>query len=275
MSDLPFDSIINIHSNPRSGSTWLAQILNSHPDVRYKYQPLKSRTFNGRINDHSPVEEVYRFLREVYHTEDDYLDQRFQQMSGEVPVPQGKLDEPSLLLLKMVRYHYLVPFLLKNIPEQKIIGLVRHPCAYLNSWRKAPKEFLPEWDFQEEWYFGQSYNQFRSGEYYGFHRWKEVARMFLEMEKTHPDRFLLLRYEDLVRSTEKWVAEVLNFAGLQLTEEVTEFLEKSRQIEVDKDYSVFRGSKNLTAWREELPTGIKDRVEGECLNTELEYFLDI
>lgn len=273
MIQLPFRQVIGIHSNPRSGSTWLAQILNSSPEVRYKYQPLKSRSFSGRINDHSSVEDIYRFYKELYSFEDDYLDQNFQKQEGAVPLIQEKVDFPPNMVVKMVRYHYLVPYLLKNIPEQKIIGIVRNPCAYLNSWRKASKEFLPEWDFDQEWYFAQSYNRFRSGEYYGFNRWKEVSKLFLEMEKLYPQRFYLIRYEDLVKNSRDRVQELFDFCGLNVGAETLGFLESSQSAIVENDYSVFRGQKDVLSWQKELNPGIIKRVELELSGTELEQFL--
>lgn len=273
MKQEPFRKIIGIHSNPRSGSTWLAQILNSSPEVRYKYQPLKSRSFSGRINDHSTAEDIYQFYSEVYHLEDDYLDQNFQKRDRQVPVNFEKNANPEALVVKMVRYHYLVPHLLENIPEQKIIGLVRHPCAYLNSWKNAPKEFLPEWDFEEEWYFAPSYNRFRSGEYYGFHRWKEVAKMFLIMQRWYPDKFLLLRYEDLAAKTEQCVNEIFNFCDLRVHQQTLDFVQQSTSDKVDGDYSVFRGAKDLHQWKNHLEENVVRSVHEEIENTELEVFL--
>lgn len=273
MSSLPFQHIIGIHSNPRSGSTWLAQIFNSAPEVRYKYQPLKSKSFHGRITDASSAESIYAFYKELYSFEDDYLDQVFQKREGAVPEFAEKISNPTHLVVKMVRYHYLVPHLLKEIPEQKMIGIVRNPCDYLNSWRKAPKEFLPEWNFEDEWYFGQSYNQFRSGEYYGFNRWKEVSRLFLEMEKQYPDRFKLIRYEDLVNDTDTVVRSLFDFSNLELGKQTVDFLSKSLSTKVNNDYSVFRGKKDLSVWKNELDATIIDRVYMELEGTPLETFI--
>lgn len=275
MRNLPFNQVIGIHSNPRSGSTWLAQIFDSSPDVRYKYQPLKSRSFSGRITDYSNASEIYEFYKEIYSFKDDYLDQNFQRAKGAVPENFQKLEAPSNLVVKMVRYHYLVPHLLENIEEQKIIGIVRNPCDYLNSWRKAPKEFLPEWNFDDEWYFGQSYNRFRSGEYYGFNRWKEVTKLFLEMQKQYPDRFYLVRYEDLVNNTMSKVEEMFAFCGMELSDQTKSFINKSQTAKVDNDYSVFRAGKDIFAWKQELNPKIIERVEMELQGTELEQFLTI
>lgn len=269
----PYKQVIALHSNPRSGSTWLGQLLDSAPSVRFKYQPLKSRTFHGRINDSSRPEEVRRFFADLYHHEDDYLDQNIHKDQGIVPRFKVKEQNPDTLVFKHVRYHYLVPFFLEHFEEVKVIGIVRHPGAYLNSWRKAPKEFLAGWDFDEEWYFAPSYNRYRSGEYYGFNRWKEVASMFLRMRAWYPERFHLLRYEHLVAAPREKLGEVFEFCGLPLTSQTLRFLEESTHKTVQDDYSVYRGNKNVRDWENELPIAIQKQIENELQGSALEQFL--
>lgn len=272
-NDSSFKRIISVHSAPRSGSTWLAQIFNSHPDVRYKYQPLKSQSFGGAIHQYSSKLEMERFFEEVYHYEDDYLDQNFQKKRGEVPDYFKKNPQPPNLVLKMVRYHYLLPLWLKYFEDIKIIGLIRHPCGFLNSWKNAPKEFLPHWNFDEEWYFAQSYNQFQPGEYYGFNRWREIAKMFQVLQKVYPQNFKLIRYEQLIEKTEELVEEVLRFCDLNYSEQVANFVEKTRAVQYKSDYSVFKGGKDPYDWKKTMDKKIINRVNLELSGTQLETFL--
>src|ERR1700760_3806926 len=39
LSDLPGDRVILILGAPRSGTSWLAKIIDSHPDVLYRHEP--------------------------------------------------------------------------------------------------------------------------------------------------------------------------------------------------------------------------------------------
>ena len=39
LSDIPIERIILILAAPRSGTTWLAKIFDSHPDVLYRHEP--------------------------------------------------------------------------------------------------------------------------------------------------------------------------------------------------------------------------------------------
>ena len=42
--------VAGIHGAPRSGTTWLGQLFNSHPAVKYCYQPFFSHAFRGRAD---------------------------------------------------------------------------------------------------------------------------------------------------------------------------------------------------------------------------------
>ena len=56
---------IAIHSVPRSGSTWLGQIFNSSSLVIYKYQPLFSYAFKGRLSPQSTNNKIVQFFDEI------------------------------------------------------------------------------------------------------------------------------------------------------------------------------------------------------------------
>src|SRR5699024_5158560 len=165
--------IISIHGAPRSGTSWLGQLFDSSSDVRYKFQPVFSYPFKNAVSLKSDRNDWMSFLHQLYNTNDIFLDQLDKKERGSYPVFQYKKNLPNTLVMKMVRYHYLIPRMLELLPNLKIIGIVRNPCAAMNSWRKAQREFLEEWDFDQEWYFGDVKNQFRPEEYYGFFKWKE------------------------------------------------------------------------------------------------------
>ena len=230
---MKFHSIVFIQGSPRSGSSWLAQIFDSSPEVRCKYQPLKSDSFKDRIWVRSPKNDILKFFNEVYDFNDDFLDQKIQKQKGIIQDFQIKADNPKFLVIKMVRYHYLIPHLLELFDNLKVIGIVRHPCGYLNSWRKAPKEFLPEWDFEKEWRFAQNYNRFRPEEYYGFHKWIELAKLFLVMKDKFFNRFCLIQFEDLVNNTQLEVERLFRFCKIETHSQTGEYINASKSIHKD------------------------------------------
>ncbi|SFQ35994.1 sulfotransferase family protein [Salibacterium halotolerans] len=266
-------NVISIHGAPRSGTSWLGQLFDSSPETRYKFQPLFSYTFKDYINLHSSPQDIEHFFQSVYSTDDHFLDQQDKKEKGYYPVFENKDNDPDFLVMKMVRYHYLIQYLLTNSPELQVIGIVRNPCGVMNSWRKAPREFLQEWDFNEEWYFGTSKNKFRPEEYYGFHRWKEQAHMFLWLQKNFPQQFKLIRYEDLVGHTEDVVKDLFSFVELPMNDQTQRFIEKSKSVHQDDVYSVYKGNKEVDDWKNELDISIINKIKSELLQTELEHFI--
>lgn len=270
---MSFHRILSIHGTPRSGTTWLGQILNSSPLVRYKFQPFYSYAFRGRIDlINCERDGLLDFFAQLYNCDDAYIDRKEQIKNGISPSFQ-KDEIQTILALKEVRFHFLIPHLLEHLENISFVAVVRHPCGALNSWRKAPREFRPEWDFKDEWTFAQSRNQFRPGEYYGFHRWKEATKLFLEMEAKFPERFLLARYEDLVCEPEREVQRIFDFSRLELTDQTRNFLKESRAVHHEDVYSVYKGKQDVDIWKKELDSHIIEAVSKELKGTEFERFL--
>ena len=264
-----FEKIISIHGVPRSGTSWVGQIYDSSKNVRYKFQPLFSYAFKNEIGLESTQNELMKFYTRIYNYEDNFLDQKQKKEEGVYPSFNNKYKSPEFLVTKMVRYHYLIPHLLKTMDNLKVVGIIRHPCAVLNSWRKAPREFLEEWNFKEEWRFAQSMNKFKPEQYYGFNKWKEATKLFLEMKEQFKERFYLINYENLVDNPLRLSKELLNFAGIEWGEQTEEFIENSTTISQEDVYSVYKGSKDTEKWKQELDEEIQKKVLEEIDNTEL------
>lgn len=265
--------IISLNGSPRSGTSWLGQLFESSPEVRYKFQPLFSNSFKDRIHVRSTTTDINAFFSELYHYEDAFLDRTLQKEKGIHAVFENKVAEPPVLVMKHVRYHYLIEPILRASEQAFAVGIVRNPCAVLNSWRNAPKEFLAGWDFEQEWRFAPSYNRFRPGEYYGLHRWMELAKLFLWLQEQYPERFVLVRYEDLVQQPDEGVAKLFDFCGLELTEQTRDFIAATTNSANSDVYSVFKGGKSLDSWRENFPAHILQQIEAILAGTEFEQFL--
>ncbi|GAA0606463.1 hypothetical protein GCM10009001_24640 [Virgibacillus siamensis] len=271
---MSFKQIISIHGVPRSGTTWLGQILDSSPSVKYKFQPLFSYAFKDRINLQSTKQDILDFYHELYNSSDEFLDQSKQKETGIHPTFTEKANNPECLVTKMVRYHYIIPHLLADVDDIKFLFIVRHPCGSLKSWKKAPREFNSQkWDFQREWEYGQSKNGFRPEEYYGYHKWKEATKLFLTMKQLYGERVMLIKYEDLVENPIEKSKEIYDFCNLDLSNQTKNFIEKSTKITQEDVYSVFKGQKDVDDWKNKLDGNIVNKVYQDLKNTELEQFL--
>lgn len=265
--------VVSIHGVPRSGTTWLAQIFNSHPRVAFRFQPLFAYRFKDRLNLGSSRDEVNAFLDELWRCDDDDF-----IVNGH-GVPKGfhpeflKDPEPTHLVMKMVRYHHLVRKFFDDVAAIKVIGVVRNPMAVINSWLKAPTEFEPEWDPLAEWRYAPKKNQGRMEEFFGFEKWKEVATMFTALERDRPRDFILLRYENLVAGAEAEIERLFSSLGLEMHPQVLSFLEASQRKHVADPAAVFKNPSMLGNWQHELDSQIIEAIQADLRGTPLEVFL--
>ena len=267
--------VVSIHGVPRSGTSWLGQVFASHPDVAYRLQPLFAYRFKDRLHADSPPDEVLQFLQELYAVQDDpfILDEGRKKALSDFWERARHEPQPAFLVMKMVRYHHLLPLFLESVPGIRIIGIIRHPCAVINSWLQAPKEFRAGWDPFEEWRYAPQKNAGRIEEYNGFEKWKEVAFMFLELEKRHPQQFRLVRYEEVVADPEAEIDILFTFVGLSMHSQTRDFIRLSRSRHDPDPYAVLKRPERVDRWRTELDPRIARAILDDVQGSPLERFL--
>jgi hypothetical protein len=266
--------VISIHGVPRSGTSWLGQIFNSHPNVAYRFQPLFSYHFKDRITSTSSTIDIIHFLNELYEVNDDEFILGNWKKNVEPKSPYIKKEQfPAFMVMKMVRYHHLIEKFVRASENIKIIGIVRNPCAVINSWLQAPKEFQKGWNPMAEWRYAPSKNQGRIEEYNGFEKWKELALCFLELERKYPNRFYLIQYEQLVVRPAKIMEEVFSFVGLEMEQQVTDFIRASQGTHLEDAYAVYKTPNVKDKWRTQLDSRIVTEIASDLRGTILERFL--
>jgi hypothetical protein len=265
---------VAIHSVPRSGSTWVGSIFDSHPQVAYRFQPLFSYAFKGVLKSTSTTEEIISFFNSIAASPDDFINQAEAKAKGLVPV--FKKDLPTVTVYKEVRYHHIIENLLQRDTEIRVIGLVRNPLSTLYSWYNAPREFKTElgWQLLDEWQYAEKKNQGKEEEFNGYEKWKQVAYCFRKLAVQYPDRFYLLRYQDLLSDTERVVKSLFEFTGLDFARQTQDFILLSRQSHVDDAYGVFKNKLLDNEWQAKIPQPIVDYVVNDLADTELVSYLD-
>ena len=252
---------IAIHSAPRSGSTWLGSIFDSHPSVVYKMQPLFSYALKDRLSPKSSNSEISDFYQELLKTKDDFLDQKEGKQKG--IIPSFSKNECKAIVYKEVRYHHILNNLLQQNDEVRVIGLIRNPFSVISSWLKAPKEFKKElgWQIEEEWRFAPKKNLKKPEEFNGYEKWKEIAQIFLKLQKTYPSRFYLVQYDDLLINTFNEVSKIFAFCGLTMDEQTRHFLKVSSNKDDSDAYSVFKQKNKDDGWKQDLPDFIIKEIK--------------
>jgi len=266
-------NIISIHGVPRSGTSWLGQLIDSNPDVCYKFQPLFSNTFRNKINLSTPNTEILKVISEIANTEDDFIDRVIEKENGIHYKFDKKSRNPNYFAMKHVRYHYLIPKFLE-LREIKILAIVRNPCGVLNSWQNAPKEFRnSDGSFVDEWYYGMSRNNFSPDEFFGFNKWKELTTYFVNIESNYPEKLHIIRYEDLVLNTKESLFKIFKFIGIPFDNQTRDYIDISQKKHVSDVYSTFKGNMNVNDWQISLDSQIIEKIYAELSGTELERFI--
>lgn len=267
---------IAIHSAPRSGSTWLGEILNSSPTVNYSYQPLFSYAYKGKLTTSSSKEEIIDFFEKISKSNDDFINQVEKRKSGDLP-SFIKHPEPEAIAYKEVRYHHLLPHLLANDDKLKAILLIRNPLSVINSWLRAPKEFREDlgWNELTEWRNAPNKNLDRPEEFNGFEKWKDSTRIFLSLKQTYPTRICLVKYSDLLNSPLAETKRIFGFCDLPITEQTTSFLDQSLKYKNEDAYSVYREKQTDQKWITQLNPVIANKIINELIDTDLRVYLDL
>jgi len=140
------DRLIFLIGAPRSGTTLLARMLASHPDVHGRAEPhlitpIAHLGYYGKVQkapyDHNNVEQAIReVVAELPGGEADYLaalrayaDRLYEGLLA----PSGK----RFFLDKTPAYALVLPFLAKLYPQAKYVVLTRHPLAVLSSYAES------------------------------------------------------------------------------------------------------------------------------------------
>lgn len=261
---------IAIHSVPRSGSTWLGEILNSSANVKYCFQPLFSYKFNDFLNELSTKEEIDNFFSLLKNTDDSFICQTSQRSAGTLPYFK-KSYFSTHIIYKEVRYHHILENLLSEDHEVKLILLVRNPIEVMNSWLNASKEFDRNWNAVDELLNAELKNQGKKENFYGLNAWIEITKLFERLTRCHEGRIMLITYATLQYNLIQAVEDIYEFCNLQLTDQTFTFLKESTERQVLDTYSVFRGGKQSEVTLDNL---LVDRIEKTVVDAGLSYYLN-
>lgn len=261
-----------LNGMPRSGTSWLSQIFDSHPDVNFKLSPLFSYAFKNEVGIDSTREQWLDFFSRVAKSEDEFVNQTYRRTTGEYPIFKNKNLEFTHLVIKDTRYHNLTQRMLEILPELKFIHIVRNPCGAINSWINAPKEFPMEANVADEWKTGACRKTGKE-EFWGFDDWKYLTRMYIDLSRHYEERIYIIQYEELVHKPEEVSKSMFDFAGLSMTQQTMDFLMASHQINVDNEYAVFKHRNVKDKWKTTLDAGIIEEITQDIQNTDLSRFL--
>lgn len=251
---------VAIFSVPRSGSSWLGQIFNSHPGVIFRFQPNFAYSFNYHLSQNSSKKDIHNFYQALRDTNDAFI-------KGEITISSKQgisfiKDKPKAIVFKETHFINVISNLVKK-SDTKVVGLIRSPFAVINSWIQLPKEFDLSWSIEKEWRKAELKNNNNETFYFGYEKWKETAFLFLELKKSYPEQFYLLNYDSLLTSKEIVIKDLFDFCGLEMTLQTLDFLNRSSKTNDEDAYSVFKNKSQDDGWKTELPQFIIDEIRAD------------
>ncbi len=257
---------------PRSGTSWLSQIFESCPDVRFRLSPLFSYALKNVVSEDSPADAFFDMFQRAYNLEDEFMTQSKNRESGHYPFFPVRNESPPVLVIKMTRFHNLIEPMLHSVPNLKFVSIVRHPCGAIASWVNTPKEFPPEADLATEWRTGAC-RKAAPEEFWGFDDWTKVTKLHLRLEREFPERFKVVQYEDIVDRSLEQTQEIFAFANLPMSAQTEQYLIDCHTRHDTDTHAVFKDPSVRDKWRESLPDFIQGEIVDEVKGTELERFL--
>jgi len=192
-------------SAPRSGSTMLERMLESHSQIvggpeSHILTPLAHLGVWNKVDkapyDHVLAAQAQRtFVDQLPGKDQDYWDAcraYCDVLYGRYLASSGK----RLCLDKTPAYALILPFIMKVFPDAKYVVLTRHPIATFSSYANS--------FFDGDYAAAQAYNPL-------LRRYVPALAAFLR-QTTQP--FLHLRYEDLVSDPEERMRQVYDYLEL-------------------------------------------------------------
>ncbi|HTX87876.1 MAG TPA: sulfotransferase [Bacteroidales bacterium] len=238
MADKPITEIpiFFVLGRPRSGTTLLRTLFDAHPNVkipieypfffylyaRYRKEGRIRKEEAGVLFEELRTKKVFnrRYFDYMKMDEEAFLHSLEAFPGGLSPMDFYKLvnyHSGSLFDKEEIRwigdknpiYSIYPQKLLELFPGSRFLCIVRDYRDNFVSMRKFEFEAL---------------NTFLLA-----YRWKYVIRLFLKMKKKYPDRFYIIRYEELVSKPEEHVKKLCEYLELPFHQEVLDFYRKSSE----------------------------------------------
>jgi hypothetical protein len=291
---------ILILGSPRSGTSWLAKIFDSHPEVLYRHEPDEVASIPAQAQ---PTSQLLMLLMERHvraAAKRPWFRKTWRPYHREIlrhalaagislaeRVQLGKIMGfrlPDMIALaswgrvraavKLVNWDG--SHIADSIPGTRTICILRHPCGQIASVLQglAANRFVLNHPAGEtvNWLQlgrrlaarnGIGTATFSSLSPAGQHAWEWRAFNEPIADELHrlPNSRVIL-YEDLCRDPETVTRQLFSFAGLEWNEQTASFLSASTQFDGAAGYyDVFRATRSVTdRWRTTLPQADQEAI---------------
>jgi hypothetical protein len=263
------ENALIITGDPRGGTTWLSEIIQTLPNTPIIWEPLwlgKEKTFR----------EIGFSYRQYIPEEEFFLEahQAFSRLfSGKILnnflcqfTSPKEIQNADNLLFKFVRANQLLPWLTNQFNfHHPPLYIVRHPCAVVASqikqggWEHVkPKFEIPKGPYKE---FYLEHEDFISGIDTIEKRMTFVWALTNSVPLEHSGnniRWVTITYEDLLLEPEHELNRIEKRWGVQFPDAVKNIIQKPSKTTVEG--SPILAKKQLEFWKDSLTTRQIDDV---------------
>ena len=266
-------STIFLAGSGRSGTTWLADIIGTIPNIQQVFEPL-SPVWDKEVRELANWDKRDPYLRSVYLKPfgsyprwHGYLQKVLSgQVRNDWTDQKGIGILPSRFLVKEIRSNLMLGYIYENF-QPSIIYIMRHPCAVISSRLIRPKPWFTDVNdilYQEELvedYLRPWVKEIeQEKDLVGAHAVWWALENLVALNQLHKVPHLLITYESLVTDPEAALQVVFRF--LQVTKKpdcLNELISKpSRTSRKNRDYESVVD--RLSAWKRELSAEHQERI---------------
>jgi len=257
------DNVIIISGTGRSGTTWIAEILEKYlhyrilfepfiPEIVKEFKQFKYKPY-VRPNAHEP--DLYNFMKQL-------LNGNISNRWVDKIKPKFK---PKGLIIKTIRANYFLKWIRNNFPNIPIIYIIRHPCAVVNSWEKLRwgtididsllgqklliKDHLyPFLNFLQNSNSTLSRNSFI---------W--CAEQIVPLRTMSYSDWIVTTYEDLCKNPDREIEHIMKYVGdIKIKKKINAKNIIPRTVR--KNSAIIKGKNPLTSWKDELNINEIDQI---------------
>lgn len=254
-----FESSILLAGYPRSGTTWVSDIINYKNEYRYIFEPFR-------------LEEVSLFRQlkfsSVQYIRDNcgnkqYAESIHSVLSGKLRSRWSNHLNKKFIsnqrLIKAVRANLLLGYLYQNFPGLPIVFLIRHPCAVAISrlklgWKTGIDKYLSQSELMTDYLheFRKEMEKVQdSGNKFEQAILSWCIENYVPLQQFQEDEICLVFYENLCQDPAYEIRRIFSFLDNHYDESVLASIYKPSKLS-RKDSSIITGNSLLDGWRQHV-----------------------
>lgn len=269
---------------PRTGTTWIASILNTAEAIKYFHEPF---------NHNNVAEAAMYSMKYIRAGDDDYVFARFcsDAFVGRTDGPNVRSQLswryrrfpwwPGRVMVKDVHSFGALEWIHQHISPVTII-VMRHPCAVAASWLRLNygiesfQRLLDQPNLIDD-YLEPFEGLLRSARGYlekiGA-LWGATYYVMLQQQRIHSD-WILVQHEELCRDPVEQYRKLFRILDLQWTQKTDELIAVSTTRHSNKPYELERiSSQEPDKWKEELSAEQIEQVRQFVEPFGIQYYTD-